>query len=93
MTTRHPELDRRAPDAMLIGGEWVQATEGETLDTWCPATGELIATLPSAGPADVDSAVRAASEAFTSTWSDASPKQRADVLFELADRLERDRDR
>jgi betaine-aldehyde dehydrogenase len=93
MTTRHPELDRRAPDAMLIGGKWVQATEGETLESWCPATGELIATIPSAGPADVDSAVRAASTAFTSTWNDTSPRQRADVLFELADRLERDTDR
>jgi betaine-aldehyde dehydrogenase len=93
MTTRHPELDRRAPEAMLIGGRWVQATDGGTLDTWCPATGELIATLPSASPADVDIAVRAASEAYASTWSDTSPKQRADVLFELADRLERDSDR
>ncbi len=35
----------------------------------------------------------AASAAFTSTWCDTSPKQRADLLFELADRLERDSER
>jgi acyl-CoA reductase-like NAD-dependent aldehyde dehydrogenase len=78
---------------MFIGGRWVQATEGGTLDARCPATGELIATLPSAGPADVDCAVQAASEAFTSTWRDTSPKERADVLFDLADRLARDSER
>lgn len=87
MTTRYPSLDRHAPEAMFIGGEWVQATNGETLETSCPATGEFIATLPSASPADVDAAVLAASEAFTSTWSNTSPKQRAELLFELADRL------
>ena len=71
----------------------MQAADGDTLEAWCPATGELIATLPSAGPADVDAAVLAASAAFTSTWCDTSPKQRADLLFELADRLERDSER
>jgi betaine-aldehyde dehydrogenase len=78
---------------MFIGGAWVQAADGDTLDAWCPSTGELIARIPSAGPADVDAAVLAASEAFRSGWCDASPKQRADLLFELADRLERDSER
>jgi betaine-aldehyde dehydrogenase len=78
---------------MFIGGEWVQAAQGGTLDVWCPPTGELIATLPSGGPDDVDAAVRAASHAFSSGWSDTSPKERADLLFELAARLERNSDR
>ncbi|MGH2358894.1 MAG: aldehyde dehydrogenase family protein, partial [Candidatus Limnocylindria bacterium] len=45
---------------MIIGGEQVDAAEGMTFDVTNPATGEVIARAPLAGPVDVDRAVRAA---------------------------------
>lgn len=91
--TRHPALTRRAPDAMYVGGEWVAAVNGESFQVGCPATGEPLARLPFAGEADVDAAVAAARRAYEGGWAETTPKQRADMLFELADRLARDSER
>ncbi|WP_336740244.1 aldehyde dehydrogenase family protein [Aureimonas altamirensis] len=56
---------RREP-ANFIGGEWL--AEAETMPVVNPATGEEIARLPKSGPATVDAAVRAASDASAS-WA------------------------
>ena len=42
---------------MLIGGEHVDAADGQTFDVLNPATGELLATAPLGGPEDVNRAV------------------------------------
>ena len=39
---------------MVIGGESVDAADGQTFDVVNPATGKTIATVPLGGPADVD---------------------------------------
>ena len=93
MTTRYPQLDRRAPDAMFVGGRWVPAADASVLPVLCPATGETITELPSGSAADVDAAVTAAAEAFASGWRDTTPSERARRLYQLADRLEADADR
>ena len=49
---------------MIIGGEQVDALDGQTFEVHNPATGEVIATAPLAGKADVDRAVEAAQRAF-----------------------------
>ena len=59
---------------MIIGGEQVDAADGQTFDVINPATGEVIATAPLGGPEDVDRAVKAAQQAFEdpkgwATWS------------------------
>ena len=89
----HPTLDRRAPDAMFIDGRWVQASDGTVLPAFCPATGELVAELPSATEDDVDAAVQAAASAFELGWRDATGEDRAQRLYALADLLEGDGDR
>ena len=50
------------------------------------ATGEVVARVPHATPADVDRAVRAASEAGA-TWGRASLGQRTNVLFAFRERV------
>ena len=60
----------------------------ETLD---PATGELLATLPVAQAADVDTAVQAAREAQPS-WSRVDPTQRTRLLVALAEAIEANAD-
>ncbi len=49
---------------MVIGGEQVDAADGQTFDIVNPATGKVIATAPLGGKADVDRAVAAARKAF-----------------------------
>jgi betaine-aldehyde dehydrogenase len=59
---------------MVIGGEQVDASDGQTFEVVNPATGKVIATAPLGGKPDVDKAVTAARKALDdpkgwSTWS------------------------
>ena len=49
---------------MVIGGETVDAADGQTFDVVDPATGKVIATVPLGGREDVDRGVAAAQKAF-----------------------------
>jgi aminobutyraldehyde dehydrogenase len=72
---------------MFIDGESRNALDGKTSVVVAPATGEAIAEVPAAGPADVDAAVAAAAAAFVS-WSQTTPGERSLALLKLAERLE-----
>ena len=54
---------------MFIGGKWVAAQSGQEMKALNPATGEVLATVPRGGTADVDAAVAAARAAFEGPWS------------------------
>ena len=69
---------------MLIGGEWVPARSGETFETVDPFTAHPWATVPRAGPEDVDAAVRAARSAFEG-WSRTTGTERARLMRRLAE--------
>jgi acyl-CoA reductase-like NAD-dependent aldehyde dehydrogenase len=77
---------------MLVGGEFVPASDGAELDAIDPYVGEPIARIPDAGPADVDAAVRAARATFTDTWSRTPGVERARLMHRLADLLEENAD-
>jgi aminobutyraldehyde dehydrogenase len=68
---------------LLINGKLV-AGEGETVPVFNPATGEEILSIAEATAAQVDAAVEAADRAFVS-WSQTTPKFRAECLLSLAD--------
>jgi acyl-CoA reductase-like NAD-dependent aldehyde dehydrogenase len=70
---------------MIIGGEQVAALDGQTFDVFNPATGELIASAPLGGKADVDRAVEAAQKAFEGPWSTWSASKRGRTLQKFAD--------
>jgi betaine-aldehyde dehydrogenase len=72
---------------MVIGGEAVDAADGQTFDIVNPANGETIATAPLGGKADVDRAVEAARKAFEEPkgWSSWSASKRGRTLAKLAD--------
>ena len=74
---------------MFIGGEWVDALSGATMETRNPATGELLATVPRAEKADIDRAVAAAREAFDGPWSRFKPHERQMLLIRIADLFDR----
>ncbi len=76
---------------MLIGPDWVRAQSGATFENHDPTSGEVLTTLPEAGPEDVDKAVAAAKEAFPA-WSSGTGAERGRLLTKLADRLEEEQD-
>lgn len=49
-----------------VNGEFVDAADGRTLDVIDPTTGEVYATSPLSGTADVDAAMASAAAAFPS---------------------------
>jgi 1-pyrroline dehydrogenase len=74
---------------MFINGEWADAASGETVTVINPATEETIAEVPKGDRTDVDRAVAAARDAF-STWSQSTPQDRSKALHAFADAIEGD---
>ncbi len=73
---------------LLIGGQWVDASSGETYETFNPATGEVLTRVASATVEDVERAVKAARAAFTGPWRKMLPAERERLLWRLADLME-----
>jgi betaine-aldehyde dehydrogenase len=71
---------------MLIGGDRVDASGGATMQIIAPHDGSVLASVPAAGPADVDAAVTAASAAFPA-WHDTTLLERAEMIRAFAARL------
>jgi acyl-CoA reductase-like NAD-dependent aldehyde dehydrogenase len=76
-----------AQQSMLIGGEWVQSTSGQTIAVENPGRREIIATVPRGTAADVDLAVEKALAAFVS-WRRVAPRERGRLLQTIAERIE-----
>ena len=74
---------------LFINGEFVDARAGETFATINPATEEKITDVASASPEDVDAAVKAARAQMEpgSDWQKMKPRDRAKVLWKIADML------
>jgi betaine-aldehyde dehydrogenase len=72
---------------LFIGGQFVDAANGETLATLNPHDNSVIAAVSMAGRADIDRAVDAARAAFPA-WSALSASDRGKLLLRLADKVE-----
>ncbi|MER5867627.1 gamma-aminobutyraldehyde dehydrogenase [Kitasatospora sp. NPDC002040] len=70
-----------------VNGEFVDAADGRTLDVIDPTTGEVYATSPLSGAADVDAAMASAAAAFP-LWRDSTPSVRQKLLLKIADAVE-----
>ncbi|GAB7076936.1 gamma-aminobutyraldehyde dehydrogenase [Streptomyces sp. S5] len=70
-----------------IAGEFKDAADGRTTEIINPATGEVYATAPLSGQADVDAAMEAAAAAFPA-WRDTTPAERQRALLKIADAFE-----
>jgi acyl-CoA reductase-like NAD-dependent aldehyde dehydrogenase len=70
-----------------IGGEWVEASTGETFEDINPAdTREVVGVFQKSGKADVDAAVDAASQAFKK-WRLVPAPRRAEILYRASQML------
>ncbi|MFD9656325.1 gamma-aminobutyraldehyde dehydrogenase [Streptomyces mirabilis] len=70
-----------------IDGAFADASDGRTLDVVDPTTGDVYATSPLSGAADVDAAMAAAAAAFP-VWRDTTPSVRQRALLKIADAME-----
>jgi succinate-semialdehyde dehydrogenase / glutarate-semialdehyde dehydrogenase len=68
----------------FVGGAWVDADGGETLEVLNPATGEAIAHVPRMGAAETRRAIEAARRALPG-WRGLTAKERAGILRRWAD--------
>ncbi len=87
MATASTASPVRIQTDLFINGEFVKAENGATAPTYNPHDNSVIAEVASASTADVDRAVRAATEAFPK-WSALSAADRGRMLLKLADLIE-----
>ncbi|MCD7036467.1 aldehyde dehydrogenase family protein [Metabacillus sp. GX 13764] len=70
---------------LVIGGERVKSTSGETFTTYNPANGKAVAEVAKASMEDADRAVKAAREAFDfGKWKKTPVGKRARILNKIA---------
>lgn len=69
---------------LFINGEWRDASDGQTVKTYSPVDGSLLAEVAEATKEDVDAAVSSARKAFK-TWKNSTVKERAKILNQIAD--------
>merc|ERR1712080_164501 len=72
---------------LFINNQFLDSVSGRTFPTVNPATGEMVAQVAEADTADVNIAVRAATEAFRlgSPWRTMDASRRGELLYRLAD--------
>ena len=63
-----------------IGGEWLDADDGGTLEVTNPATGETLGTVPAMGVAETENAITAAERAF-GDWRGRTAAERGAILY------------
>ena len=71
----------------FIGGQWTDLSFDKRSELINPSTGEVFATAPVSGEAEVDAAVSSAAAAFGG-WRDSTPAERSLALLRIADAIE-----
>jgi len=86
MTTQTHAATAASDVKMIIGGEQVDAADGQTFEVVNPASGQVIANVPLGGPEDVNRAVAAAQRAFDDPkgWASWSAAKRGRTLAKYA---------
>ncbi|WP_454691916.1 aldehyde dehydrogenase family protein [Achromobacter aloeverae] len=87
-----PLFDPPLRTQLLIDGTWCRGATGQRLEVIDPSTETAIAEVETAGAADVERAVQAATRAFA-TWRNTSGPRRAALLHAIARGVEARRDR
>ncbi|HEY0874215.1 MAG TPA: aldehyde dehydrogenase family protein [Vicinamibacterales bacterium] len=79
---------KQAREELIIDGRRTAASDGGTVDVYNPSTGQVLATVPNATAADVDTAVQAARRALDGKdWGGIAPAERARILHRIASRI------
>ncbi len=71
----------------FIGGQWTDLSYDKRAELINPSTGEVFASAPISGKAEVDAAFASAADAFEG-WRDSTPAERSLALLRIADAIE-----
>ncbi len=71
----------------FVGGKWEAPASGLYFDNITPITGKKICEVPRSNQADIERALDAA-HAARAAWARTSPTERANILNQIADRME-----
>ncbi|MER6633090.1 aldehyde dehydrogenase family protein [Streptomyces sp. NPDC000987] len=77
---------------LFIDGRWSPSSEGGWFDTRDPATGDVVARVSEATPADVDRAVISSARGQRA-WVALKPAERGRIMLRIAELLRRDSER
>jgi betaine-aldehyde dehydrogenase len=73
---------------MYVSGQWTEGASNAWIPVYDPSTEEVIAEVPDASAADVDTAVAAARHAFDEGgWAQTTAQERGRILFRIAEKL------
>ncbi len=82
-------MDPKPHYQLFIDGAWTDGSEGQTMTSQNPATGEDWATFACASKADVERAISAARRVLNEpAWRDMTQTQRGKLLYRLAELIE-----
>nr|GMC98101.1 aldehyde dehydrogenase family 2 member C4 [Ipomoea batatas] len=85
----HVKIPKIKFTKLFINGDFVDSVSGRTFETVDPSNGEVIARVAEGDKEDVDSAVKAAREAFDrGPWPRLSGTERQKIMLKLADLIE-----
>jgi succinate-semialdehyde dehydrogenase/glutarate-semialdehyde dehydrogenase len=79
IATQEQTVVDRVEKRLLIGGEWRDASGGDTLTVEDPATGEALCEIADATPDDARAALDAAVDA-QAEWARTAPNERSEIL-------------
>ena len=68
----------------LVGGQWIDASDGSTIEVDNPASGEIIGNVPSLSEAQLTECIAQADQAFAE-WRKTTALERADLLMRWYD--------
>ncbi|CAI4048532.1 hypothetical protein SKDZ_13G2950 [Saccharomyces kudriavzevii ZP591] len=86
------KITLKQPLGLFINNEFCPSSDGKTIETINPTTGEAITSFQAASEKDVDKAVKAARNAFENVWSKTSSEQRGIYLSNLLKLIEEEQD-
>lgn len=81
-STDHVHIKNRY--GLFINGEFVAPEKGKYFDTINPATEEKLSRVAHGSEADVDKAVKAAREAYRTSWGRMKPAERGKYIYRIA---------
>jgi aldehyde dehydrogenase (NAD+) len=81
-STNHIQLQKQYE--LFINGKFVKPASGKYFDTINPAKETVLAKVANAEAKDVDSAMKAAKQAYDKTWSKMPAAERAKYIFRIA---------
>lgn len=89
ITINENKMHIRIPTQLFINGNFTDGEHVKKIDIINPTTEEVICQMPVASAHDVDDAVKSAHIAFKGAWNEMSARQRGQLMYKLADLMEK----